>query len=110
MDNLKKYPTSSKLIISCTTGYISGIVVKKVGKLAAFSIGASIIINVIIQEAKNKNFFQIDDGKSETAFEESVAVFQKGIFVKWNNFFAALGKYDSVLYSGFVGGFLIGLS
>lgn len=110
MDDLKKYPASTKLLLSCSTGYVSGVVVKKIGKLAAFSIGASIIMNVIYQEARRKHFFQIIDPKDEEKLEKSVTVFQEGFTARWKNFFVALGKYDNVLYSGFVGGFLIGLS
>lgn len=110
MENIKKYPASSKLILSCTTGYVSGIVVKKIGKLAAFSIGASIIINVILQELKNRHIFHVDDGDEEENLKKSVTVFQEGMLIKWGQLFVALGKYDNILYSGFVGGFLIGLS
>lgn len=110
MDDIKKYPTSTKLLLSCTTGYVSGIVVKKIGKLAAFSIGASIIVNVIFQEAKQKKIFKLADEKEEEKMGKSITVFQEGIVSRWKTFFTVLGKYDNVLYSGFVGSFLIGLS
>lgn len=110
MGDLKKYPTSSKLILSSTTGYISGIALKKLGKLAAFSIGASIIMNVIFQELKTKQFFHVDDEQEETKIDKSVTVFQEGIVASWKSYLAVLSKYDNVLYSGYVGGFLIGLS
>lgn len=110
MEDFKKYPMSSKLLLSSTTGYVSGIVVKRIGKFAAFSIGASIILNTIFQEAKSRKFFGLDDSKDEEKLEKSVTVFQEGIVAKCKYFIVALGKYDNVIYSGFVGGFLIGLS
>lgn len=83
---------------------------RKIGKLAAFTIGASIIINVIIQEMKRCNFFPNDDEEDNENLEKSVTVFQEGVLARWKSFFSTLGKYDNVLYSGFVGGLLIGLS
>lgn len=104
---LKNQSAGPKIFGGTAAGWIVGVLVRKTGKIVLFAAGSGI---VILQITREKGFVKVDWSQVSKSVANMRENLESGIIRRWFQRLTKVIKYDSVLLSGFVGGFLIGLS
>ncbi|XP_034025354.1 FUN14 domain-containing protein 1-like [Thalassophryne amazonica] len=109
----QKYSVATQLTIGGVSGWCTGYLFQKVGKVAAAVVGGGLLL---LQIANNQGYIQIDWKRVEKDVSKAKKQLKKGsekagpelnTFVEKSKEFV---KKNFVVTSGFVGGFLLGLA
>ena len=67
LNDIKEMPTLNQVIIGGTAGVTTGYVLSKVGKIAAFTVGSSVIV---LQLAQHLGYIEIKWGKKKSKLDD----------------------------------------
>ncbi|KOC65496.1 FUN14 domain-containing protein 1 [Habropoda laboriosa] len=97
--DVSKTSATKQIIIGTTSGWLTGFITMKVGKMAAFALGGGIIM---LQIAAHQGYIKVNWDKIQKKAEKITDTVEEkvGIWCRKNSFVA----------TGFFGGFMIGLN
>lgn len=67
LNDIKEMPTLNQVIVGGTAGITTGYVLSKVGKIAAFTVGSSVIV---LQLAQHLGYIEIKWGKKKSKLDD----------------------------------------
>ncbi|KAG7205815.1 hypothetical protein KM043_007760 [Ampulex compressa] len=110
LGDVSKTSATKQIIIGTTSGWITGFLTMKVGKVAAFAVGGGIII---LQIAANQGYIKINWDKIQRKAEKITDKVEEKVTGEGPRFMDKVGKWwrkNSYVATSFVGGFIIGLA
>ncbi|XP_024892638.1 FUN14 domain-containing protein 1-like isoform X3 [Temnothorax curvispinosus] len=110
MGDVSKSSATKQIIIGSTSGWVTGFVTIKIGKVAACAVGGGIIM---LQIAAHQGYININWDKVMRKAEKITDKVEERITGEGPNFMDKVGKLwrkNSFIATSFLGGFIIGLS
>ncbi|XP_071574543.1 FUN14 domain-containing protein 1 isoform X2 [Temnothorax nylanderi] len=110
MGDVSKSSATKQIIIGSTSGWVTGFVTMKIGKVAACAVGGGIIM---LQIAAHQGYININWDKVMRKAEKITDKVEERITGEGPNFMDKVGKLwrkNSFIATSFLGGFIIGLS
>ncbi|XP_032663375.1 FUN14 domain-containing protein 1 isoform X4 [Odontomachus brunneus] len=110
LGDVSKTSATKQMIIGSTTGWVTGVVTMKIGKVAACAIGGGIII---MQIAAHQGYIKINWDKVMRKAEKITDKVEEKITGEGPNLMDKVGKLwrnNSYTATSFLGGFIIGLT
>jgi FUN14 domain-containing protein 1 len=118
LKDINEMPTLNQVIIGGTAGITTGYVLSKVGKIAAFTVGSSVIV---LQLAQHLGYIEINWGKKKSkledlkkkaikAAEEAGLTNQNNRRDKYVNQIKSFFQENVTFAASFGGGLLVGIS
>ncbi|XP_014467985.1 PREDICTED: FUN14 domain-containing protein 1 isoform X4 [Dinoponera quadriceps] len=110
LGDVSKSSATKQIIIGSTSGWVTGVVTMKIGKVAACAIGGGIII---MQVAAHQGYIKINWDKVMKKAEKISDKVEEKISGEGPNLMDKVGKLwrrNSCIVTSFLGGFIIGLT
>ncbi|XP_011304056.1 FUN14 domain-containing protein 1 isoform X2 [Fopius arisanus] len=110
LGDVSKTSATKQIIIGTTSGWATGFLAMKVGKVVAFSVGGGIIM---LQVAANQGYIKINWNKIQEKAEKLSDKVEEKITGEGPNFMSKIGMWcrqNSCLATSFLGGFIIGVA
>ncbi|XP_018055117.1 PREDICTED: FUN14 domain-containing protein 1 isoform X3 [Atta colombica] len=110
MGDVSKSSATKQIIIGTTSGWVTGFVTMKIGKMAACAVGGGIIM---LQIAAHQGYIKINWDKIMSKAEKITDKVEEKITGEGPNFMDKVGilwRKSSYIATSFLGGFIIGLS
>ncbi|KAL6424314.1 hypothetical protein ACFW04_009845 [Cataglyphis niger] len=110
MGDVSKSSATKQILIGTTSGWVTGFVTMKVGKVAACAVGGGIIM---LQIAAHQGYIKINWDKITRKAEKITDKMEEKITGEGPKFMDKVGKLwkkNSFIATSFLGGFIIGLS
>ncbi|XP_011700289.1 PREDICTED: FUN14 domain-containing protein 1-like isoform X3 [Wasmannia auropunctata] len=110
MGDVSKSSATKQIIIGSTSGWVTGFITMKIGKVAACAVGGGIIM---LQIAAQQGYIKVNWDKVMSKAEKITDKVEEKITGEGPNFMDKVGKLwrkNSFIATSFVGGFVLGLS
>ncbi|XP_046481564.1 FUN14 domain-containing protein 1A isoform X3 [Neodiprion pinetum] len=110
LGDVSKTSATKQIVIGTASGWTTGFLTMKVGKVAAFALGGGIII---LQIAAHKGYIKVNWDKIQKKAEKLSDKVEEKVTGEGPKFMDKVGQWsrnNTYLATGFVGGFLIGLA
>ncbi|XP_076752632.1 FUN14 domain-containing protein 1 isoform X3 [Xylocopa sonorina] len=110
LGDVSKTSATKQIIIGTTSGWLTGFVTMKVGKIAAFAVGGGIIM---LQIAAHQGYIKINWDKIQKKAEKITDKVEEKVTGEGPKLLDKVGiwyRYNSLVATSFVGGFIIGLA
>jgi FUN14 domain-containing protein 1 len=109
-EDISKQSAAKQLTVGAVTGFCSGFVCTKVGKIAAMSIGGSLLI---LQFASHQGYVKVNWTKLNRHMDEAKEKLEKNARKKLPPLVEEAQRFieeNILLATGFAGGFLLGIA
>ncbi|OAD62302.1 FUN14 domain-containing protein 1 [Eufriesea mexicana] len=109
LGDVSKKSATKQIIIGTTSGWLTGFVTMRVGKIAAFAVGGGIIM---LQIAAHQGYIKINWDKIQKKAEKITDKVEEKVTGEKTKFLDKVGKWcqnNSFVATSFIGGFIIGL-
>ncbi|XP_029162517.1 FUN14 domain-containing protein 1 isoform X3 [Nylanderia fulva] len=110
LGDVSKSSATKQIIIGSTSGWVTGFITMKVGKVAACAVGGGIIM---LQIAAHQGYIKVNWDKITRKAEKITDKVEEKITGEGPKFMDKVGKLwrnNSFIATSFLGGFIIGLS
>ncbi|XP_076640359.1 FUN14 domain-containing protein 1 isoform X3 [Colletes latitarsis] len=110
LGDVSKKSATKQIIIGTTSGWVTGFVTMKVGKIAAFAVGGGIIM---LQIAAHQGYIKINWDKIQKKAEKISDKVEEKVTGEGPKFMDKVGLWcqnNSFVAASFIGGFIIGLA
>ncbi|XP_015610139.1 FUN14 domain-containing protein 1 isoform X3 [Cephus cinctus] len=110
LGDVSKTSATKQIILGTTSGWMTGFLTMKVGKVAAFALGGGIII---LQVAAHQGYININWDKIQKKAEKLTDKVEEKVTGEGPKFMDKAGKWwrkNSFVATSFVGGFILGLA
>ncbi|XP_043678440.1 FUN14 domain-containing protein 1A isoform X3 [Vespula pensylvanica] len=110
LGDVGKKSATKQIIIGTTSGWVTGFLTMKVGKVAAFAVGGGIII---LQIAAHQGYINVNWDKIQRKAEKFTDKVEEKITGEGPRFIDKVGTWwrtNSYVATSFLGGFIIGLA
>ncbi|XP_055641502.1 FUN14 domain-containing protein 1 isoform X2 [Toxorhynchites rutilus septentrionalis] len=108
--DVSKKSVTKQILIGAGSGWATGYITMKVGKVAAVAVGGGIIL---LQIANQQGYINIDWNKIHKKVDKVADKVEEAVTGQgpsWDDKIVKLAKENTYLATGFLGGFLIGLA
>lgn len=108
--DVSKMSVAKQTVVGGVTGWCAGMLFAKVGKVAAATVGTSLLL---LQVAQHQGYVTVNWTKIEKSMSKAKQQIEKDTRKAYPNFVANVSSFfehNVFLASGFAGGFLIGIS
>lgn len=108
--DVSKKSATKQILIGAGSGWATGYITMKVGKMAAIAVGGGIIL---LQVANQQGYIQIDWNKINKKVDKVTDKVEEAVTGQgpsWADKVLKVAKENSYLATGFLGGFLIGMA
>lgn len=108
--DVSKKSATKQILIGAGSGWATGFITMKVGKMAAIAVGGGIIL---LQIANQQGIIAIDWNKVQKKVDKVTDKVEEAVTGQGPSFTDKVFKYakeNSYMATGFIGGFLIGLA
>ncbi|XP_068966816.1 FUN14 domain-containing protein 1-like isoform X3 [Bombus flavifrons] len=110
LGDVSKKSATKQIVIGTTSGWLTGFVTMKVGKIAACAVGGGIII---LQIAAHQGYIKINWDKIQKKAEKLSDKVEEKVTGEGPRLMDKVGtwcRYNSLVATSFIGGFIIGLA
>jgi len=110
MDDLSKAPAPKQMVVGGTAGWLAGYLTMKAGKMAAATIGGTL---VILQIAHHKGYIKVDWNKMTNDTSSMADKLKKKLHLKSRSGlekFQDFARDNVYVAGGFTGGFFLGIA
>ncbi|XP_069104009.1 FUN14 domain-containing protein 1-like isoform X1 [Argopecten irradians] len=110
LGDISKQSAAKQVVIGGASGWVSGYLFVKVGKIAAMTLGTTILL---VQIAQYKGYIQINWKKVQKEMNMAKKQMSKEISKKYPHYsenIQTFFKQNVFLATGFAGGFLVGMA
>ncbi|XP_016904719.1 FUN14 domain-containing protein 1 isoform X7 [Apis cerana] len=108
--DVNKKSTTKQIIIGTTSGWLTGFITIKIGKITAFAVGGGIIM---LQIAAHQGYIKINWDKIQKKAEKITDKVEETVTGEGPKFLDKVGTWcrnNSLVATSFIGGFIIGLA
>ncbi|XP_015438517.1 PREDICTED: FUN14 domain-containing protein 2-like isoform X3 [Dufourea novaeangliae] len=110
LGDVSKKSATKQIVIGTTSGWVTGFMTMKVGKMAALAVGGGIIM---LQIAAHQGYIKINWDKIQKKAEKITDKVEEQVTGEGPKFMDKVGRWcrnNTIVASSFFGGFIIGLA